>query len=81
MSTNIYEQEFTTEFKENLPVKWELWKNKDLTNIPKEYHILFQTDWNWGPYSSMDMTRRMELNQLWLEYKHWDVKQKINYGV
>jgi len=65
---NVYRLEYTQQFKDNLPVKWDKWANKDLSDIPEIYHILWRTDWNWGPYSNMDMTDRMKLNNLWLEY-------------
>jgi len=77
---NVYKLEYTQQFKDNLPVVWEKWANKDLTNIPYVYHILFRTDWNWGPYSKMDMEDRMELHNLWLEYNKWEVK-KISDGL
>lgn len=77
---NVYKLEYTKEFKDNLPVVWEKWANKDLTNIPPVYHILFRTDWNWGPYSKMDMEDRIELHNLWLEYSKWEI-QNITHGV
>ena len=74
---NVYELDFSPEFIKNLPIKWDLWKNQDLTGIPEVYHVLWKTDWNWGEYSKMDMNDRMFMHDLWLEYKRWNVKNII----
>ena len=50
----------------------------DLTNIPEHFHILFTTDWNQGIDSTMTNSERTSMNDLFLEYHHWDVKNKID---
>lgn len=50
---------------------------KDLTNIPERFHLLFLTDWFNGNESEMKSIQRGEMNQLFLEYCHWDVKQRL----
>jgi hypothetical protein len=50
----------------------------DLTNIPERFHILFSSDWNKGNDSSMNSVQRGLMNELFLEYHHWDVKQKLS---
>lgn len=75
---NVYKLNYTQEFKDKLPIKWDIWANRDLSNIPEIYHVLFTTDWNWGPYSKMDAIDRGYCNDLFLEYHHKDLKQKIN---
>jgi hypothetical protein len=47
-------------------------------NIPDKYRILEETDWNHGNDSKMPSTQRGQLNQLWLEYQHWQIQQEIN---
>lgn len=74
---NVYKQEYTQQFKDNLPIVWDYWANKDLTDIPEIYHVIFLTDWNWGPYSKMDPVDRSFVNQLFCEYNKWDVQRKI----
>jgi hypothetical protein len=49
----------------------------DLTTIPERFHILFSSDWNKGNDSSMNSVQRGLMNELFLEYHHWDVKQQI----
>jgi hypothetical protein len=74
---NVYNLEYPQEFINKLPVVFDYWKNKDLSDIPEIYHILFLTDWNWGPYSKMDMEDRSYMNGLFLQYNKWDVKRRI----
>jgi uncharacterized protein YecA (UPF0149 family) len=50
----------------------------DLTNIPEEYHILFQTDWNMGNQSDMCSFNRMFMNDLFLKFNRWDIQQRLN---
>jgi hypothetical protein len=47
-------------------------------NIPEKYRILIESDWNQGNDSNMTSIQRGELNQLWLEYLHYQIKQEIN---
>jgi len=75
---NVYNLEYTNDFKENLPIDWDKWANKDLTNIPSKFHILFRTDWNWGPFSKMEMSDRIHLHELYLEYIKWTNKNLDN---
>lgn len=70
---NVYEIEYEKSFIDKLPIKWEIWKNQDLTAIPEIYHVLWKTDWNWGQYSKMDIDDRIVLHDLWLEFKHWEL--------
>jgi hypothetical protein len=49
----------------------------NLNEIPKEFHILFTTDWNNGANSTMNLNERMECCVLYLEYNKWAVKQEI----
>jgi len=65
---NVYQLQDTEDFIKKLPVNFYQIKNKDLSEIPEVYRVLFMTDWNWGEYSKMDMNDRMYLNDLWLEY-------------
>jgi len=65
---NVYQLQYTEDFIKKLPVNFYQIKNKDLSEIPEVYRVLFMTDWNWGEYSKMDMNDRMYLNDLWLEY-------------
>ena len=51
----------------------------DLTTIPERFHILFTSDWNKGNDSSMNSVQRGLMNELFLEYHHWDVKQKLSF--
>jgi hypothetical protein len=74
---NIYQQNFTEQFIKDLPIDFHKTKNMDLNTIPKEYHILFTTDWNWGRYSKMSMDKRMSLHRLFLEYQHNDTTASI----
>ena len=50
----------------------------NLDNIPKEYHILFTTDWNNGNNSSMSSIQRGELNELHLKYNRYMINQLLN---
>lgn len=51
---------------------------KDLTNIPERFHILFQTDWLNGNESKMTAIQRGEMNNLYLEYNRWEIKQRLD---
>ena len=48
-----------------------------MKDIPERFHILFSTDWSNGNESEMKSTQRGEMNNLFLEYCHWDVKQRL----
>jgi hypothetical protein len=74
---NVYQEFYTEQFIKELPVDFHKIKNMDLTKVPEEYHSLFTTDWNWGKYSKMPITRRMILQQLFLEYQHNDMQASI----
>lgn len=47
-------------------------------NIPDKYRILVETDWNAGNESKMTSIERGQLNQLWLEYLHYQINKEIN---
>jgi hypothetical protein len=51
---------------------------KDLTNLPKQFHVLFTTDWNNGNESEMNSIQRGRLSLLFLEYNKWDVQRMID---
>ena len=51
---------------------------KDLTNIPEQFHILFESDYNAGIDSKMNSLQRGNLNDLFLEYNKWNIQQAIN---
>lgn len=74
---NVYHKEFHPEFIKELPVNFNKIKNMNLSEIPECYHELFTTDWNWGKYSSMKMDKRMDLQQLFLEYQHYSMLAMI----
>jgi hypothetical protein len=70
---NVYQQTLTEDFKSKLPIKWDYWANKDLSKIPKKFHIVFTTDWNWGLHSTMDKELRTMINDLFLEYNKFEI--------
>lgn len=51
---------------------------KELNNIPERFHILFQSDWLKGNESKMNAIQRCEMNNLYLEYNRWEIKQRLN---
>jgi hypothetical protein len=51
---------------------------KDLTNIPKRFHVLFTTDWNNGNENEMNSIQRGTMSVLFLEYNKWDVQRMID---
>ena len=75
---NVYHKEFNPEFIKDLPVDFEKMKNMDLSKIPSQYHLLFTTDWNWGRYSTMEMSHRMILQEIHLDYLHETIKKSIS---
>jgi len=50
---------------------------KDLTNIPERFHVLFTTDWNTGNESEMKSTQRGDMNDLYLEYNRWVIREAV----
>lgn len=74
---NVYQKNYHPEFIKELPVDFNKIKNIDLNTIPKEYQVLFTTDWNWGRYSSMPMSQRMIYQNLFLQYQHDDTRAII----
>ncbi len=52
-------------------------KDRDLTEIPEKFHILFKSDWNCGNDSTMKMEDRIDCEQLYLEYNKWAIKTAI----
>lgn len=70
---NVYELNYPQEFINKLPINWNYWKNKNLSNVPEIYHVLFITDWNWGEHSKMDTMDRAFCHELYLEYNKWDM--------
>jgi hypothetical protein len=75
---SVYQKEYTKEFIEQLPVDFNKMKNIDLKQIPKKYHLVFTTDWNWGSHSTMRYEERLNLMELWLEYKKEQFKTLTN---
>jgi hypothetical protein len=51
---------------------------KNINNTPEKFHILFECDWNKGVDSKMSTIQRGPLNDLFLEYIRWQVKNEIN---
>ena len=51
---------------------------KDLSTIPKEFHVLFTSDWNKGEESTMTSNERMYMGELYLQYNKWSIQQAIN---
>lgn len=49
----------------------------NLNEIPEQFHILFNSDWNNGNDSNLSSTERSNLNNLYLEYNKWSVKYSI----
>jgi hypothetical protein len=78
---NVYQKDYHPEFIKELPVHFNKIKNMNLDFVPKEYHCLFTTDWNWGKHSTMEMSKRMTMHQLFLEYIHNDTKALISKDV
>jgi hypothetical protein len=74
---NVYQKNYHPEFIKELPVDFKKIKNMNLDIIPTEYHSLFTTDWNWGNHSSMEISKRMIMHQLFLDYIHNDTKALI----
>jgi hypothetical protein len=74
---NVYDQEYSEKFINDLPVNFYKIKNKDLSKVPDIYRVLFITDWNWGNYSKMDMLDRNYCNELYLEYNNFCVLKEI----
>jgi hypothetical protein len=74
---NVYQQQYESDFIKSLPVNFNKIKNMDLSVIPKQYHGLFTTDWNWGKYSKMPMTERMNYHEINQEYHRTDVQSKL----
>jgi uncharacterized protein YecA (UPF0149 family) len=55
---------------------------KDLTKIPEKFHILFIDDtWNKGNDSELSSLQRGNMNQLFLEYNSWSIKQALKKPV
>lgn len=50
---------------------------KDLTNIPERFHVLFTTDWNKGNESEMKSVQRGDMNDLFLEYNRWAIREAV----
>ena len=75
---NVYQKKYHEEFIKELPVNFEKIKNMNLSEIPEVFHELFTTDWNWGRYSSMKMSERAIMNDLYLEYSRW---QRLKYDI
>lgn len=50
---------------------------KDLINIPERFHILFTTDWNKGNESEMKSIQRGDMNDLYLEYNRWLIREAV----
>lgn len=74
---NVYQKNYNPEFIKELPVDFNKIKNMNLSTIPEKYQVLFTTDWNWGRYSNMPMSQRMVYQNLFLEYQHEEVLEKI----
>jgi hypothetical protein len=71
---NVYQQTYTEQFINELPVDFNKIKNMDLNTIPHQYHRLFTTDWNWGKFSKMTMNERRVLHEIFLDYQHNDLQ-------
>ena len=74
---NVYQQTYTQQFINDLPVNFNKVKNMDLSTIPTKYHGLFTTDWNWGNHSKMAMDTRIMYHELNQEYHHTDVQSVL----
>lgn len=74
---NVYQETYTEDFINELPVDFHKIKNMDLTTIPYQYRILFTTDWNWGSHSKMPMDQRRIFHEMFLEYHHNDLQASI----
>jgi hypothetical protein len=75
---NVYQQTYTQQFIDDLPVNFNKVKNMDLSILPTKYHGLFTTDWNWGKYSKMAMETRIMYHELNNEYHHTDVLSRLD---
>jgi len=49
----------------------------DFNEIPERFHILFNSDWNEGPNSSLELAKRINCHELYLEYNKWVIKRAI----
>jgi len=65
---NVYQENYSQQFIDDLPVNFNKIKNMDLDKVPKEYQCLFTTDWNWGNHSKMKMEKRIMYHEIYLEY-------------
>jgi hypothetical protein len=55
---------------------------KDLKNIPERFHILFiDVSWNKGNESELTSLQRADMNQLYLEYNSWSIKESLKKPV
>jgi hypothetical protein len=51
---------------------------KDLKQIPERFHVLFtDQSWNKGNESKMASLQRAGMNDLYLEYNNWAIKQSM----
>jgi hypothetical protein len=74
---NVYDLDYPKDFIQSLPIDFYRIKNMDLTNVPKIYHVVFRTDWNWGNHSKMGNKDRVLCNTLFLEYNNFCILTKI----
>jgi hypothetical protein len=49
----------------------------ELNEIPQRFHILFNSDWNTGNESKMNIYDRMDCEQLFREYNKWKIQEAI----
>jgi len=55
---------------------------KNLKNIPERFHILFtDVSWNQGNDSKLSSLQRADMNQLYLEYNSWCIKEALKKPV
>jgi hypothetical protein len=55
---------------------------KDLKEIPERFHILFtDISWNKGNDSKLSSLQRTDMNQLYLEYNSWCIKEALKKPV
>lgn len=48
-----------------------------MKEIPVRFNIVFNSDWNNGNNSKLSSLERAEIHNLYLEYLHWDMKNKV----
>lgn len=48
-----------------------------MKEVPQRFNELFSSDWNTGENSKLSSLERGRLHELYLEYLHWDMGNKV----